>query len=108
VALKEVIACIAPFLTASHEKKIWENIEAAGNVKDNMLACWSNNLSGFCVPAPLLCAPNPKTAVKVMLASPVIPKRERHWRKWRLWFRAFVWSFQQQIIGNMCPTTWSP
>ena len=73
-----------------------------------MLARRGDNLSGFCVPAPPPGAPDAKTAVKAMLAGLVIPERERHWRKWKSWFRAVVRSLQQQLIGDMCPTTWLP
>ncbi len=38
-----------------------------------MLARWGDNLSGFWVPAPPPGTPKTKTAVKAMLAGPVIP-----------------------------------
>ncbi len=107
-ALKEAIAGIAQFLAASQEEKNWEDVEADDDDEDSMLARQGNNLSSFCVPAPPPGAPDSKTAVKAMLAGPVIPERERHWRKWKLWLCAVVRSLQQQLIGDMCPTTWSP
>ncbi len=73
-----------------------------------MLARRGDNLSGFCVPAPPPGAPDAKTAIKAMLAGPVIPERERHWHKWKSWFRAIVRSLQQQLIGDTYLTTWSP
>jgi hypothetical protein len=73
-----------------------------------MLARQGNNLSSFRVLAPPPCAPDAKTAVKAMLAGPVIPERERHWRKWKLWFRAVVRSLQQQLIGDTGLTMRSP
>ncbi len=73
-----------------------------------MLARRGDNLSDFCVPAPLPGSHNTKTAVKAMLAGPVIPERERHWRKLKSWFCAVVWSLQQQLISVTCPITWSP
>jgi hypothetical protein len=51
------------------------------NDEDSMLARRGNNWSGFRMPAPLLGAPNAKTTVKAMLAGPVIPECDSHWRK---------------------------
>ncbi len=107
-ALNEAIARVAQFLTASQEEKNWEDIEADDNNEDSMLARRGDNLFGFRVPAPPPGAPDAKMAVKAMLAGLVIPERERHWRKWKSWFRAVVRSLQQQLIGDTCPTTWSP
>jgi hypothetical protein len=106
-ALKEAVARVAQFLAAPQEEKNWEDIEADDDDEDSMLARRGNNLSGFRMPAPPPGAPDAKTAVKAMLAGPVIPERERHWRKWKSWFRAVVWSLQQQLIDDTCPTTWS-
>ncbi len=108
VAPKEAIARIAQFIAASQEEKNWEDVEAYDDVEDSMLIRRGNNLSGFRMPAPPPDTPDAKTAIKAMLTGPVIPERERHWRKWKSWFRAVVRSLQQQPIGDMCPTTWSP
>jgi hypothetical protein len=107
-ALKEAIARVVQFLAASQEEKNWEDVKADDDDKDSMLARRGDILSGFRVPAPLPGAPDTKTAVKAMLAGPVIPEREPHWRKWKSWFCAVVRSLQQQLIADTCPTTWLP
>jgi hypothetical protein len=104
VVLKEVIARVVQFLAAFQEEKNWVDVEADDDNENSMLAGRGNNLSGFNVHAPPS-VPNAKTADKAMLASPVVPERERHWRKWKSSFRAVVWSLQQQLISDTCPTT---
>ncbi len=44
-----------------------------------MLARRGNNLSGFCEPGIPPSTLYAKTAIKGMLAGPVIPERRRHW-----------------------------
>jgi hypothetical protein len=64
-------------------EKNWKDVEADDDDEDSILARRGDNLSGFRVPAPPPGAPDAKTAVKAMLAGPVIPEREHHWRKWK-------------------------
>jgi hypothetical protein len=78
VALKEAIARVAQFLVASHEEKSWEDGKADNDNEDSMLAHRGDNQSGFRVPASPPGSPDAKTAVKAMLAGPVIPERECH------------------------------
>jgi hypothetical protein len=72
-ALNEAIARVALFLATSQEEKNWEDVEADDDDEDSMLAHRGNNLFGFRVPAPPSSVPDAKTAVKAILAGPVIP-----------------------------------